>query len=173
MSAHRYILCDFDGESFSPSTQFWQRQAEKHCQPGKRYRMVEEPERSQESHRHYFASLAEMFDSLPEKYADEPWAQSSEHLRRYALIKTGFHLATEYVCGSEAEAKRWAANLRPLDEYAIVVRRGAVVTRYTAKSQSYRAMPEKGEFQRSKQAVLDFVADLIELPADAEQRRAA
>lgn len=85
-----YVLCDFDGETFSPSTGFWQRQAVKHYTPGKRYRMVEEAERSQESHRHYFASLSDMFESLPEKYADEPWAQSSEHLRHYALAH-GIH----------------------------------------------------------------------------------
>lgn len=173
MNAARHILCDWDGESFTPSTIFMERQAQHLYETGKRYRMVEEAERSQETHRHYFATLRDLYDSLPGRFADEPWAQSCEHLRAFALIKTKFCNATEFPCGSRAEADRWAANLRPLDEYSIVTVRGTVVTRFTAKSQSYKAMPDKGEFQASKQAVLDYVSDLIGLPADAEQRRAA
>ena len=47
-----------------------------------------------------------------------------------------------------------------LDDFAIVVVTGSVVTRFTAKSQSQRAMG-KADFQASKDAVLDLAAQLI------------
>ena len=130
-------------------------------------------ERSWRSHKHYFAALHEGWANLPERYSMEPWAQSDTHLRRYALIKTGWSDSQTFTCGSQAEAHRWAANMRPLDDYSIVVALGPTVVRYTAKSQSIPAMGAR-DFQKSKVDVLDFVSDLIdttrgELEAAAEQ----
>ena len=50
---------------------------------------------------------------------------------------------------------------------------GCIVTRYTAKSQSYRAMG-KQTFEASKRAVLDVIADMLGVTADEiETARAA
>ena len=98
----------------------------------------------------------------------EPWAQSSEHLRKYALIKTGFCDTQTWVCGSKAEATRWAANMRPEDEYSIVVAQGNTVLRFIAKSQKMRAMGAQ-EFQASKTAIMDFIAGLLDVaPAELQ-----
>ena len=105
------------------------------------------------------------------KYRGEPWSESVESLRKFALIRTGWYNSETMVCDTVAEAERWAARLRPLDEYALISIRGKAVVRLTAKSQSYAAMPQKGEFYKSKADVLGFVADLLSLPPDAEQRK--
>lgn len=131
---------------------------------GERYRMEEVNERSQSSHAHEFAWLAEAWRNLPEQYAQEPWAQSPEHLRKYALIRTGFCHTDTFACGSHAEAMRWAPRLRSDDEYCIVSVEGMVVHRFRAMSQSKRAMGAK-KFQESKQAILEFVSSLLGVSA--------
>lgn len=141
---------------------------------GEIVRLIEVEERSTAAHNHYFATLADLFSSLPENVRrDEEWAESMEHMRHWALIKTGFRNVTDYPCETKAEAKRWAARLQTQDDYSIVLVEGTVVRVLTAKSQSHKSMPTKGEFQRSKEAVLNYLADLIGLDKDAEQRKAS
>jgi hypothetical protein len=120
-----------------------------------------EHERSMRSHRHYFSALADLWDTLPERYATEQWAQSTEHLRKYALIKTGYCDTTTLVCKSDAEAQRVAAFMRPIDEFSIVLAKGATVVRYTAKSQSVKAMGN-ADFQQSTADVLAFCDALVQ-----------
>ena len=68
---------------------------------------------------------------------------------------------------------RVAAFVRPLDDFAVVETDGLVVTVYTAKSQSMRAMGKK-TFQESKDAVLRVIAELIGTdPTTLKQSRAA
>jgi len=160
----------WDGEAMMPSTQFHARNADREFVVGERYVLVEEKQRSTKTHNHEFAVLHEAWANLPERYADEAWAQSPEHLRKYALIRSGFCDSQTYACGSHAEAMRWAANLRPLDEFSLVVVRGPVVIRYTAKSQSRKAM-DAVEFQASKTAVLEFISSLLDV-APAELAKA-
>jgi hypothetical protein len=64
------------------------------------------------------------------------------------------------VCRSNAEAQRFAAFMKPIDEWAIIEVKGSTVTRYSAKSQSERAMG-KVDFEASKNDVLNFAASLI------------
>lgn len=128
-------------------------------------------ERSQRSHGHYFVMVEECFTNLPEAYAGR-WP-TSEHLRKWALIKAGICDQRSIVTASKAEAQRLAAFMRPLDEYAVVDASEAVVTVYTAKSQSMKAMG-KDAFQASKDAVLVILAGLLEVePAALEKARAA
>lgn len=122
--------------------------------------------RSRASHNAYFAQVEEAWSNIPEHMA-ERWA-TPDHLRRWALIKAGYRDERSIACASKAEALRVAAFVRPLDEYAVVVVREAVVTVLTAKSQSLKAMG-KVDFQDSKTKVLDVLADLI----GADPRRAA
>lgn len=123
------------------------------------YRMDVINERSWRSHRHYFAALHEAWANLPEECQMESWAQSSEHLRHFALIRVGLFDVTIDQVGSNAEAIRTAALFRPLKRLSIVTAVRSTVVTHTAQSQSVAAMGGP-EFQQSKNLVLDFVADL-------------
>jgi len=173
MSGDLPIMFRWDGTVMIPLSAYQAERAAKVYRPGGHYALIEHEDRTDKSHRHFFAVLKEMWLSLPEKYQREPWAESPEHLRKYALIRTGFYSVVVQVCRSAAEAKRWVAFIKTVDEYSIVLVRGRVISRYSALSQSHTGMPNRREFQDSKQKVLDFVADLLELPADAEQRKDA
>ena len=113
-------------------------------------------ERSTQSHNHYFASINEAWQNLPE--GDERFP-TPEALRKWALIRAGYHTTTDVVLGS-AEDARTVAAFMGTSEGTIIVVRGNVVRRYVAKSQSVKAM-DKHEFQRSKQDVLDVIAELL------------
>ena len=134
-----------------------------------RYELEVTQGRSTKTHNHEFAWLAEAWASLPEKYQFEPWAQSTEHLRKKALISTGFCTTETFACGTRAEAMRWASILRSDDEFALISLQGTTIHRFRALSQSKRAMGAK-EFQRSKTAVIDYIANLLEVPAQELER---
>lgn len=164
------ILCTWDGEAFVPANRHWARKADEVFVVGERYALVEHHERSAVSHRHYFATLKDLWANLPEHLAGE--FPNPEVLRKHALIRTGYCDKRSIVCRSAAEAQRMAAFVAPLDAYAIVTADAATVTVWTAQSQSHRAMGAK-VFQQSKAAVLDWVADLVGLPQGDAHRRAA
>lgn len=161
---HTPLPYRWDGESFTPVSPYWAREADKEFTVGEVYRLDVIEERSRASHAHFFASVTEAWRNLPERLADR--FPSAEHLRKYSLIRCGYRDERSIVCASKAEAQRLAAFVKPMDDYAVVVARERVVTVWTAKSQSMRAMP-KGEFQRSKDAVLDYLASLIGTSRDA------
>lgn len=163
MAAPLPILCGWDGESFTPASPHWARQADKYFVVGQTYPLEVREDRSSKSHNHYFAAIAEAWANLPESIAER--FASPDHLRKWALIKAGYRDERSISCASKAEAARVAAFMRPMDDYAVVVARGNVVVAWTAKSQSMRAMP-RGEFQKSKDAVLSVVAELIGTTAD-------
>ncbi len=114
--------------------------------------------RSAPSHRHYFACVREAWLNLPQPHAAR--FPTDEHLRKYALIKAGYRDERSIVCASKAEARRIAAFIRPIDDYAVVLVEGPVIVQFTAKSQSTTGM-SKAEFQASKDAVLGTLADMI------------
>lgn len=159
MTAPLLFRYEGDGEFKAPSG-YWAKRADLAYVVGETYELVEHHDRSQSSHNHEFAAIADMWQSLPERYRHEPWAQTPEHLRKYALIMCRYCDTQTYPCGSNAEAKRWAANLRPLDEYSVVTVEGTTVYRFTAQSQKKRAMGAK-RFQESKTAILEYIEDLI------------
>lgn len=154
------ILCQWDGESFVPVGDYHARKADEAYVIGMRYSMAPVGQRSRASHCHYFAALNEAWQSLPDKHAGEPWAQSPEHLRRYALIRTGFCDTLTVAAGSNAAALRTAAAMRSLNEYALVSVEASTVHVFQAQSQSMQAMG-KQRFEASKEAVLGFIADLL------------
>lgn len=161
-----------DGDALIPFGVGMQKRFDEDFTDGEIYRMVELEERSRATHNHYFAMLEEMFSSLPPHVREEEdWAESEDAMRKHALIKTGFYNSTDYACETKAEAERWATRIKVQDDYAIVLVEGKTVRVFTAKSQSYRGMPTKGEFQRSKEAVLGYLADLLKLPTDAPERK--
>jgi len=107
-------------------------------------------ERSQSSHSHYFAALNEAWQQLPEDLMHE--YPSVEILRARALIKTGHCTMKDVLCdGSFSEF---------VQSYSIIEYRDGVLRIFNPKSQSRRKM-KKEEFQKSKDDVLGFVANLV------------
>lgn len=149
----------WDGDAMVPATSFWSRKADEEFIVGQTYAMTPVGARSQQSHNHYFAVIADAWSNLPDELLEI--YPTAEHLRKKALIRKGYRDEREHVCGSDAEAQRLAATIRPLDSYAIIETRGRVVRIWTAKSQSNAAMPGNGEFQASKADVLAFIDDLL------------
>ena len=163
------IILSYEGDGdFKAASAFYARKADETYVVHEKYPMVEQRDRSQATHNHEFAAIADMWQSLPERFQSEPWAQSPEHLRKYALIMCRYCDTQTFTCGSQAEARRWAANLRPMDEYSIVTFEGSTVYRFTAQSQSRRAMG-KDRFQASKTAILEYIEDLIGVERGASE----
>lgn len=152
------ILCEWTGAEFRPINHRWMQQAASQWSLGEKKFIEAREERSAASHSHYFAELTALWENLPDGLAER--FPSLDHLRRYALIRAGFRDERSFVCKSAAEARRFAAFLRPMDEFAVVGVHEAAIVVWTAKSQSLRAMGRQ-EFERSKASVLDFVAGLI------------
>lgn len=130
---------------------------------GHQYLMSEVEVRSEGSHKQNFAWLNEAWKSLPEEYAEQ--FPTVEHLRKRALIESGFYHQTIVDAGSNAAALRVAAYMKAKDVFAWVVVRGGVAVERTAKSQSHRHM-DKTEFNASKRGIASFVAPLIGLDPD-------
>lgn len=125
---------------------------------GEYYRMGEVEDRSEASHRHEFAFLREAWKNLPEDLA--PLYPSPEHLRKRALIETGWFDEQIIDGGNNAVAIRIAAVARGYDEFALISVSDSVVIIRTAKSQSRRKM-NKQDWQASKTAVLELVSEMI------------
>lgn len=132
--------------------------AERAFDVGGRYLLATHYERSAGRHRAYFAAINEAWHSLPHDAQDE--LPSPEHLRKYALIKTGWRNERSIILGSHQEAINVGAFVASMDEYAIVLPQDYRLVVWTARSQSYRAM-SKDEFNQSMDDVLDYVAGLI------------
>lgn len=161
---------EWDGEVMRPLRP---RRADAFYTVGQRYILETVSQRSDPSHKHEFAWLREAWMNLPEHLADLPHCTSPEHLRKWALIRAGYSDSHTIVCSSKAEAIRVAAFIRPIDEFAVVITQGATVTRYTAKSQSKRAMGAK-EFQDSKTKIMEVIARMLGVePRQLPQREAA
>jgi hypothetical protein len=157
------LLCRWTGNSFEPVRKSDKASADRDFVIGETYRLAEIEDRSSKSHAHYFASLTDAWRSLPDDQAER--FPTMDHMRKFALIKTGFADSRQFVASSKAEAVRLAAFLRPVDEYAVVSVEQCVVMIWTAQSQSTRAMG-KQKFQESKTAVLEYVAGLLGCTTD-------
>lgn len=166
------IPMQWSGEEMRPLPSF-ARMADEAFVIGAVYRMVELEERSEVSHSHQFAWLKPAWQSLPDDLKAE--YPSPEHLRKRALIRTGWCTVQDYPCGSRSEAARWAINLkRESDEYTVVVPSESVVRVYRARSQARGAM-NKADFQASKTDLMNWIADLIGVEPDTlgKQQEAA
>lgn len=151
------IPYQWDGEAMAPASTY-RRRCDQEFVIGEFYHLVPHEDRSPASHAHYFASITEAWRNLPEALTEQ--FPTTEHLRKNALIRAGYADERSIVCASKAEALRVAAFIKPMDDYAVVVVSEAVVKVFTAKSQSMRAMG-KVQFQASKEAVLNVLADMV------------
>lgn len=158
------LIYRWDGEAMTPATQRFAKEADRQFVVGEEYPLIVHEQRSAVSHRHYFAMVYDAWASLPEHLAlDIP---TPEHLRKRALIMSGYRDERTLIASSKAEARRLAAFIKPMDDYAVVSVKDNVVVVFTAKSQSLRAM-DRAEFQKSKEAVLMALADMLSVtPAE-------
>jgi hypothetical protein len=140
---------------------------------GKRYWLDEVSERSWISHAHEFAFIAQAWDNLPETLMD--LYPTPEHLRKAALIATGWCRETIIEAGSKPAAQRVAGYVKQDDEFAHVVVRGPAVFVRKARSQRMRGLDRMGrkEFEDSKQAILGWISALIGVSADDLKAAAA
>ena len=152
---NRPLRYRWDGEAMRPTVPALARDQ---FEPGEVYQLEVREERSVNSHRAYFAAINEGWANLPEIEAMR--FPTAEHLRKWLLIKAGYFNERQIVVASAAEAIRVAGFIKPMDDYAVVVPRGATVSIFTAKSQSMKSMGRK-DFQKSKTAVLDLLSDMI------------
>jgi hypothetical protein len=149
----------WDGESLTPSPQ-----TIAHCKSelgaGEIITLERNEERSEASHGHYFACLHTAWLNLPDYLGTE--YPTEHHLRIKALIRTGYSHERDIVCDTGRDAAIIAGIVAEANPYAIIDVRGNVVKVWTAKSQSRKSMGNK-EFQESKDKVLAFVANLVNI----------
>lgn len=169
MSAPVNLRYEGDGE-FRVMSNYWALRADKEFVVGEVYKMAEQKDRSTNSHNHFFATVADAWRTLPDNHLET--YPTADHLRKKALVWKGWRDERTVVCASKAEAERVAAFVKPMDDFAVVTVRDAVVRVWTAKSQSVKAMGAK-EFQQSKQDVLDFLDDLLGVDRGETGRSAA
>lgn len=163
------IIFEWDGDAMRPLARYHNR-VNADFVVGERYRGELHAERSDVSHKHQFAWLHDAWLSLPEHVAAR--FLNEDQLRRHALIAGGFCDSTTVVCASRAEAERWCQYLRAREPDTIITISGNVLVQFTAFSQSRKAMDGK-KFQASKQAVLDYVDNLLGVERGATARNEA
>lgn len=165
------LMLQYHGEGeFRAPSPYWARQADKEFVIGETYNMVEHHDRSTATHAHYFACINDAWQSLPDELMAE--YPSADHLRKKMLVKAGFSDERSIVCASKAEAQRVAAFIKPIDGFAVVVVREALVRVYTAQSQSYKAMGKR-VFAESKEKVLAAIDELLGSEPGSTARAAA
>lgn len=160
------ILYTWSGEAMIPSPRLLARCNEQFT-VGDTYRLIEHEDRSQRSHNHQFAEIHQAWLNLPEELAVN--FPTDDHLRKYALIMTGWCDKRQLVCRSHVEAERIAGFMRPTDEYAIIEVKDNIITEYVAKSQKRNKM-NAADFQKSKTDILNYVAPMANTtPAKLKQ----
>ena len=132
--------------------------ADRYYGEGEIVRMAPWEDRSLASHSHFFAVLSAAWRNLPADLQDT--YPSPEALRKAALIQGGYFDEEIIDVGTKAGAERVAKYVRGHDDFAHVVIHGMIVVVRHAKSQSRRSMDAK-TFQRSKESVLEIVANLV------------
>lgn len=115
--------------------------------------------RNANTHKHFFATLNDIWHSLPEGIAEN--YPAVEHLRKKLLVRCGFYHERTFAATSPENAAAVAALAEALDEYAVVVVADDVVRVFTAKSQATDYM-DATEFRDAKRAVLAAAEALLE-----------
>lgn len=142
-------------------------------EPGKRYWLIEQHERSNESHGLYFAALTLGYQNLPED--KKGMCPTVDDWRSFALIATDFYNTIVQVFGSPADAMTASVMVallaRRTEDFVITDVEGNILTVYVAKSQkTLRRDPingmDKGDFEASKQAVLEYTCTFIGMDVD-------
>lgn len=158
------LLLQWNGEAFAPASGLWERVCQNHLSAGDTYWIREDFERSSKSHRHYFGTISEGWANLPEHLAQRfPGKDGPECLRKWCLIKAGYHHMTETLFETPGDAQRaamMAEDRTNPDRYTITVVKGCVVQKYVAETQRQKDMGAR-RFQESKQDVLELIAGMV------------
>lgn len=145
----------WSGEAFVPLLRHAPR-LRRAMKVGERYWLARHEPQSSASVRHWHACIGEAWKNLPEDIASD--FPTTEHLRKWALIKAGWEDHHCIPCSCPGEARRVASMVRPLDRFAVVQMSGDVVTVYRARSQKRLG---KKAFQEVKEKGLGVLADLL------------
>lgn len=153
MSYHRTPRMTLDGIEWVPAADY-----------DAAMEKLREKQRTQASHNHQFAEIADLYDNLPISHAAAPYAASADAFRKHGLIATG-HCDTDTLdMGDHAAALKAAPFIaglaRKAHGYALTVVRGPLVVCSTPHSQSFKAMG-KERFEHSKLDVLDWAKALL------------
>ena len=100
---------------------------------GEEYPLTILEARSRRTHNHFFATVHEAWKNLPEDIATD--FPSAEHLRKWALCKTGWSTMKTFPCETHDHARNLAIFARSADEFAVIEVRGNIVRIHQAKSQ--------------------------------------
>lgn len=152
------IIFTWEGDQFLPAGTHWAKLADQHYVIGQKYRLVEYHDRSLNSHNHYFAAIADAWQNLPDDLHQR--FPSPEHLRKYALVRTGYCDSHTMVLDTPEQAADVGRFMRPVDEFGVLVVKDCTITRFTAKSQSKKAMGKEA-FGKSKSDVLAYIASML------------
>ena len=152
----RPVLFVWDGDVMTPLPRFRQL-CDKQFAVHEEYALSIVENRSQASHNHYFAAVADAFSNLAEEFNGQ--FPTPEHLRAWALVQCGYSTETDTVCDSPAEARKLGAVIRRYSPYAIMKISGNVLKIFEPESQSHAAM-KKERFEASKADVLALVSGM-------------
>jgi|SRR6185369_4843478 len=133
-------------------------QAQRQFKMGNNYMLEVREPRSGAAHRHYFAAIGDAFPNLDDRCTER--LKTPEHLRKWALIETGFYDEVITDCGSHEVALRMAAFSRAIDDYAEIRVRGNLLSIRRAKSQKVTEM-DAAHFKASSDAVLELLSDML------------
>ncbi len=142
---------------------------------GEEYPLYVREHRSSKSHAFFFASVKNAHDNLSAENTEI--LQTPEHLRKWALIVSGWYDETLVDAGEGKYGRRRAIQMagfaRKLDDFAEikVIKHGEnwFLRVRVAKSQSLSSM-DKEEFKKSSRDVLDVLSGTIEVRrADLEK----
>lgn len=120
--------------------------------------------------RGFMATIGELYQSIPEKFAKAKWSKSADAFRKHALIKTGWYSSDSYVFATKRDAIFAASRIgymaRMGHGYAITSLEGNTVHCFVPLSQSLSKMG-KEDFTASKQDVLNWCCGIVGVsPAD-------
>ena len=170
MRKNDLIRCVWTGQALEPDSNFAAHQLHDRLGAGEVINVDLDPERSEKSHKHQFAFVRTAWMNLPEELKGAPFAKNEKTLRKHALIASGFCVTEMLALGCPRRAERAAATMSRLaarmSGYAVTEVQGTVANCHTPLSQSQRAMGGK-VFQESKQAVLEWLADLLSVTPEA------
>ena len=169
MRNHDLIRCVWTGKALEPCGNFAAAQLRDRLGAGQIVSVDIDPDRTAKSHNHQFAFVRTAWENLPESLMGAPYAANPDTLRKHAMIATGFCHTEMIAVGSSYQAERVAASVsaiaRRMHGYALTVTEGPVVYCHTPMSQKQKEMGAEA-FQASKQAILEWLARLIDVNAD-------
>lgn len=159
----------WNGEAMVPAKP---KLADKEFVIGQKYWLEEASERSWISHRHEFLFVREGWQNLPYEIGEK--FPTTEHLRKAALIATGWFTETILQADSVAAARKVAAYVKSEDAFAHIRISGRTVVVRKARSQRMRGpgRMNKADFQASKDDILHWIAQLLGVEPDRLGRAA-